>query len=112
MRTSRRLQVRLPASLADELAGFATSRGQSLAGAARLLLSDGLELERRDRSQAGEGGALSLAALVAAEHAVLLVASILPEGERRRLALAERASQAAEERLELFRRQAPTGELP
>ena len=33
-----------------------------------------------------------------------MVASILPEGERRMRSLAERAAEAAEERLALFRR--------
>jgi hypothetical protein len=37
--------------------------------------------------------------LVAAEHAVLMVASILPEGEQRMRSLAVQATQAAEERL-------------
>jgi hypothetical protein len=45
----------------------------------------------------------SLAALVAAEHAVLMVASILPEGEHRMQELAAQAARAAEERLALFR---------
>jgi hypothetical protein len=45
----------------------------------------------------------ALAALTAAEHAVLMVASVLPEGERRMRSLGERAIQAAEERLALFR---------
>ena len=46
--------------------------------------------------------AAALAALTAAEHAVLMVASILPEGEQRIRALAERAGQAAEVRLATF----------
>ena len=45
----------------------------------------------------------SLAALVAAEHAVLMVASILPEGDRRMRELAPQAAIAAEERLTIFR---------
>jgi hypothetical protein len=45
----------------------------------------------------------TLAALTAAEHAVLMVASILPEGQRRMLELAPAAAAAAEERLARFR---------
>ena len=45
----------------------------------------------------------TLATLVAAEHAVLMVASVLPEGERRMRELRPLAARAAEERLALFR---------
>jgi hypothetical protein len=44
-----------------------------------------------------------LAALVAAEHAALMVAAVLPDGERRLRDLAPRAAAAAEERLAMFR---------
>jgi hypothetical protein len=45
----------------------------------------------------------ALAALTAAELAVLMVASVLPEGQRRMHELAPEAALAAEERLALFR---------
>ena len=45
----------------------------------------------------------SLAALVAAEHSLLMVASVLPEGERRMHELGAKAAAAAEDRLALFR---------
>ena len=67
----------------------------------RQLISAALSL---DSVGAGSGDSpAALAALTAAEHAVLMVASVLPEGERRMRSLAERAGVAAEERLALFR---------
>ena len=45
----------------------------------------------------------ALAALTAAEHAVLMVASVLPEGQRRMRELGAQAPAAAEERLALFK---------
>ena len=72
--------------------------------AARHLLGEALQGQA-----AGNQQSATLAALVAAEHAVLMVASILPEGESRLSALAERASQAAEERLAMFAEPAAPG---
>jgi hypothetical protein len=46
---------------------------------------------------------VGLAALIASEHVVLMVASVLPEGDRRMRSLGERAALAAEERLALVR---------
>lgn len=45
----------------------------------------------------------ALAALVAAEHAALMVAAVLPDGRRRMAELAPEAAAAAEERLAMFR---------
>jgi len=74
----------------------------------RHLVSAGLSL---DSVAAGSSDSpAALAALTAAEHAVLMVASVLPEGERRMRSLAERATEAAEERLALVR--ASIGEEP
>jgi hypothetical protein len=47
--------------------------------------------------------AAALAALTAAEHAVLMVASVLPEGQRRLRELSPAAATAAAERLALFK---------
>jgi hypothetical protein len=70
-----------------------------------LLLGDALK-----SASDGPGARLDppgiLAALTAAELAVLMVASVLPEGERRMRSLSERAALAAEERLALFRQPA------
>lgn len=45
----------------------------------------------------------ALAALVAAEHAALMVAAVLPDGRRKMQELAAEATAAAEERLDMFR---------
>ena len=86
--------------MAADLEAFAQRQGLGWGPAIRLLIGRGLELEATWRSSAESPAAL--AALTAAEHAVLMVASILPEGEQRMCALAERAGQAAEERLATF----------
>ena len=70
----------------------------------RFLVGRGLEAEAHGatRSDTPPDSPAALAALTAAEHAVLMVASILPEGEQRMRSLAERATEAAGERLALF----------
>ena len=100
MRISRRFQLRLGEPLAAELETFATARGLLNSPAIRLLLRLGLdaELERKE-----DGSPAALAALVASEHAVLMVASVLPEGQRRMRETAQQAAMAAEERLALLR---------
>ena len=107
MRTSRRYQLRLRATLDSELESYAGRHGLSLASAIRLLIGRGLEAESIGEAATRDSPA-ALAGLTAAEHAVLMVASVLPEGERRMLSLAGQAVQAAEERLALFRDQ-PSG---
>ena len=96
MGLSRRVDVRLDSDLLEQLDAFACASGLARAGAARLLLMRGLSDADRPASVITPA---QLAALVAAEHAVLMVASILPEGEQRMRALAARAAQSAEERL-------------
>jgi hypothetical protein len=105
VRTSRRYQIRLGLPLQTGLETFAQQHGLGLCPAIRYLVGCGLELDA-SRLAGGEPpaeSAAALAALTAAEHAVLMVASVLPEGERRMRSLADRAAQAAEERLALFR---------
>ena len=106
MRTSRRYQIRLADSLQADLEVFAQEHGLGLCSALRYLLGRGLTLEknRLGTNQTLDESPAVLAALTAAEHAVLMVASILPEGERRMRSLAEPAAAAAEERLAIFRR--------
>jgi hypothetical protein len=103
--TSRRYQLRLPAELASELTGFARRHGLGLGPAIRLLIGQGLQAEGQATAASAPAGdsPAALAALTAAEHAVLMVASVLPEGERRMRSLASRATEAAEERLAFFR---------
>jgi hypothetical protein len=98
---SHRFHLGLPADLATELAGFAKVHGLGLGPSIRLLVRRGLNPEL-DRAVGSRESAPALAALLAAEHAVLMVASVLPEGERRMHELGQRASLAAEERLALF----------
>jgi len=101
VRTSHRYQLRVHGSLASDLETFAQARALGMCPAIRLLLRQALDAD------AGQivavDSAASLAALVAAEHAVLMVASVLPEGERRLHELGPQAAVAAEERLATFR---------
>ena len=84
------------------MARFATRRGLQLGPAIRILVGEALE-SAADAPRRPVDSPATLAALTASEHAVLMVASVLPEGEERRRSLAERAVEAAEERLALFR---------
>jgi hypothetical protein len=108
VRKSRRLHLGLPAELEADLNAFARRRGLGLGPAIRLLVGQALTGEGVTRSGPTRtlDSPAALAALTAAEHAVLMVASILPDGERRMRSLAERATEAAGERLALF--QAPS----
>jgi hypothetical protein len=94
----------MPPDLLVEVEAFAQRNGLALAPALRLLVSRALRAGASSSSpdQSGESPA-TLAALFAAEHAVLLVASVFPDGERRMHQLADRAAAAAEDRLALFR---------
>jgi hypothetical protein len=104
---SRRFHLWLPADAEAAVRSYARPHGLDLAPAIRLLVRHGLELEAQRLATPTPAEPLAaLAALIAAEHTVLMVASILPEGERRMHSLAERAAQAAEERLALLRPQA------
>lgn len=101
---SRRYQLRLPSTLNSELEAFAYERGLSLGTALRLLVTSGLRVQGAPAvSRPPVDSPAALAALTAAEHAVLMVASVLPEGEARMRSLAGRAVELAEERLALFR---------
>jgi hypothetical protein len=101
---SRRFHLWLPADAEASVRSYARPAGLGLAPAIRFLVRRGLELETQRLTAPGPAEPLvTLATLIAAEHAVLMVASILPEGERRMLSLGERAAQAAEERLALLR---------
>jgi len=103
VRTSQRYHLLLPLELKAELTRYAGEHGCSIAAAFRFVAAAGL-LAERVPAQVNQGDSpASLAALVAAEHAVLMVASVLPDGELRMAELAAKAAQAAEERLALFR---------
>ena len=104
MRKSRRLHLGLPSELEADLSDFARRHGLGLGSAIRLLVGQALTSEgvRHSSTTSTPDSPAALAALAAAEHAVLMVASILPEGEQRMRSLAERATEAAGERLALF----------
>ena len=93
METSRRLQVRLPSDLVIQVEELAGEHRISLSDAIRVLVARGAT----DRTRSSE--ALALAATVASEHALLLLAGFLPDGQERLAELSERAVTAAQERI-------------
>lgn len=96
---NRRLHLLLPIDLADELHQVGKQHGVGLGAAIRLLVRRALN--------AGGGHELcrdcpaGLAALVAAEQTLLVVAAILPNGRTLVDGLAVEAAAAAERRLAL-----------
>lgn len=109
MRQSKRFHLVLAVGLDEQLRTFAARHGLSLAEALRSLASRALTSDACGPPPTPAESPAALAALVAAEHAALMVAAVLPDGERRLLDLAPRAAAAAEERLAMFR-EAPTDE--
>ena len=97
---SLRLPVRFTLHEMEGLRQLARELGTSRAGAVRLLVDRGLR--GRPGSETPDTS-VALAALVAAEHALLMVASVLPEGQSRMRELGPQAALAAEQRLALFR---------
>lgn len=103
MRKSRRLHLGLPSELETHLSDFARRHGLGLGPAIRLLVGQALTSAAVGRFGTPTlDSPAALAALTAAERAILMVASILPDGDRRMHSLAERATEAAAERLALF----------
>lgn len=102
---AHRLQVAFTAAQRTAIAERAATSGQSLGSTVRQLVATALSCH----TEAGprSDSPASLAALVAAEHAALMVASILPEGDERMRELAPQAAAAAEERLAMFREAEP-----
>lgn len=101
---SRRFHFWLPSDLEADLMSYGHPRGLLLGPAIRILARRSLELEgHRPAGVAPNDSPAALAALMAAEHAVLMVASVLPEGQRRMRELSAQAAAAAEERLALFK---------
>jgi len=95
---SRRYSLSLPADLGSQVATFAQQNGLGLGPAIRVLVARGLS-----EPASVEDSPAALAALVAAEQAILMVASILPEGEQRIHTTAQPATDAAGRRLSMFR---------
>lgn len=75
--------------------------GESLSSVVRQLIAKALMFDTEPGPRPDSPAAL--AALVAAEHAALMVATVLPDGRRRMAELGAEAAAAAEERLTLFR---------
>ena len=96
---SRRFHLLLSPDLERRLRDFARSRGVALAVVIRELADQGLASSNGEAGPRAAESPLLLATLLAAEHAVLMVASILPEGERRKTELAAQAAVAAQERI-------------
>ncbi len=100
-RHATRLHVRLTTAVKAELLRRAAETGLPMSALARQLLEIGL---RSPAARLDDDHQLvALCALVAAEQALLAVASVLPDGDRRVAELASRAAVAADERLTTFR---------
>jgi len=97
----RRLQVGFTDAQRSAIADRARRSGLSLSAIVRQLVSAALTFDSEPGPRADSAAAL--AALVAAEHAALMVASVLPDGQRRMEELGARAVVAAEERLAMFK---------
>lgn len=104
-RQSHRIQVAFTTAQRSALIERARHSGQSLSATIRQLVAVGLRFDTEPGPRSDSPAAL--AALVASELAALMVASILPDGERRMHSLAGRATEAGAERLALF--QPPSG---
>jgi hypothetical protein len=98
---SQRLQIAFTAGQRLAIAERARRSGLSLSASVRQLVSTALTFDSEPGSRSDSPAAL--AALVAAEHAALMVAAVLPDGQRRLQELGPQAALAAEERLAMFR---------
>ena len=98
---TERLQVRLTAAVKAELAQRAAETGLPLSAVVRQLVALALRFDAEPGARPESPAAL--AALVAAEHAALMVATVLPDGRRLMGELAAEAAATAEERLAMFR---------
>ncbi len=102
---AHRLQVAFTAAQRAAIAGRARRTGLSLSVIVRQLVGAALVFDTEPGT--GADSPAALAALVASEHALLMVAAVLPDGERRLQELAAQAASAAEERLATFREAEP-----
>ncbi len=93
----RRIHILLPSGLEAEVRAFGREHGIGLGPAIRVVLGRGIE--RGPVAEACRDCEAGLAALLAAEHALLVVASILPGGRNLIDRLAVDAAAAAEQRL-------------
>lgn len=105
----RRVHLQLPSELERAVTAVGDEHGLRLGPALRMLLRRGLEHGEVTESCRDCGA--GLAALVAAEQTLLLVASILPQGRSLVGGLAAEAVAAAEQRLSLVGRGGAASEL-
>jgi len=102
MNAARRFHLLLPHELEERLRQAASSRGVGLGTALREMAAEGLAtVEAGDRSQTPEAS-LGLAALIACEQALLVVASILPGGRNLVAGLESEAAEAAQKRIAIL----------
>lgn len=94
MGATHRLQTKVRPAQAERVAAYAQAHLLTTSAALRVLLARALEEDPLRTTEQ-----VALASLVAAEHAVLIVGALFPEGDERPRRLAEQALQAAERRL-------------
>lgn len=106
----RRLQLRLPLPLLEAVERCAERSGMPAGAFVRLLLEDVMADEPRSAAQAlrrrasGDEQLPAIAALIAAEHARLVIEAIFPSRAYDWVATRGEAVDSAEERLEELRR--------
>src|SRR5438128_11354106 len=100
-RRSHRLQVRFDNRLLGDVRERAAQPGQSLSSAVRQLVAAALSFDSEPGPRPDSSAAL--AALLASELTTLMVAAVLPDGERMMRELTPQAAAAAQDRLAAFR---------
>jgi hypothetical protein len=105
----RRVHLLLPAELEAEVKAVGREHGIGLGPAIRVVLGRGID--RGPVAEACRDCEAGLAALLAAEQTLLVVASILPQGRSLIAGLAAEAGIAAEQRLALVEAAGPKGEV-
>lgn len=89
------LRVRVPLELHDRLRAYAQAQDLSIAAAARRLVHIGIRQHQAEERLLS----ITLATLIACEHALLLLETLLPDGKVRSARLEEAAIRAAQVRL-------------
>jgi hypothetical protein len=105
----RRVHLQLPSDLERELRAVGQELGIGLGPAIRVVVGRGLDRDEHQRPCRDCNAAV--AALIAAEHSLLVVASILPQGKSLIASLCAEAGAAAEQRLALIEAAGPEGEV-
>jgi hypothetical protein len=108
----RRIHLQLPAELEADIKAVGREHGIGLGPAIRVVLGRGIGrgIDRGPVAEACRDCEAGLAALLAAEHTLLVVASILPGGRSLIDGLAADAAAAAERRLGFVGRVRPGNE--